>query len=62
MDNHVIHPLDQIEIDLEINLRGPMAKAAIEYAERLKMDPAEMLTEILEHALNDDLVEAIIDQ
>lgn len=52
---------ETIEIDLEIQLRGKTAKRCIEIAERRKQKPVEMLMDVLTHAIDDDMVDAIID-
>lgn len=56
------HPLETVEIDLDIQLRGELAKRVLEHAERLRIEPQEMLADIIEFAINEDLVDAILDR
>lgn len=55
------HPLEEIEIDLELNIRGEDARRVLEIAERRKQEPADMLLAVLHHAIADDMIDAIID-
>ena len=50
-------PLEQIEIVCELRFTGELAKQLVEYAERLKMKPDDMLIDLIHLAVRDDLRE-----
>lgn len=56
-----IHPLQEIEIDLELTLRGDLAKSVAEIAERRRQEPAELLADVIEAVFGDDIVDAVLD-
>lgn len=55
------HPLESIEIDLAISLRGETAKRCLEIAERRGQRPEEMLASVVNIVIDDDMVDAVID-
>jgi DNA-binding protein YbaB len=55
------HPLQDVELRLELVLTGQTAISAIEIAERRNQSPVEMLADLLKVAIDEDMVDAIID-
>lgn len=56
------NPLEQVELKIELELRGELAKQLLEYAERFKREPAALLSDLIERVLLDDLVDAVLDE
>lgn len=64
LQHHAIHdivPVETIIIHVGMTLKGKHAETLIKHAERRGMEPAEMLSTIIETILSDDLVDAVID-
>jgi hypothetical protein len=55
------HPLHDVELRIELVLTGETAASALDIAERRKQEPVEMLADLLKVAIDDDMVDAIID-
>ena len=47
--------------DIELQLRGPLARAWDLECKRRGVKPAELLADIIEHTINDNLFAAILD-
>lgn len=46
----------------ELTLRGPTAAKLAKAAERRRREPADLLADIIERAIDDDLIDAILDE
>lgn len=53
--------MQPLEIDIELTLRGRLARMLTAHAERRRKGPAELLSDLIEAVLNDDLVNAVLD-
>lgn len=53
---------EEIELSLEMSIRGPLAVTLLKAAEARNVKPIELLADIIEAVLNDDLVAAVIDK
>ena len=49
------------EIDIELQLRGPLAARLASAAFERRVKPAELLADIIETVLTDDLIAAVVD-
>ncbi len=56
------HPFANYELLFDGKLTGEKAKRLIEYAERYKRSPVELLADIIDKVLEDNLVDAILDE
>lgn len=54
------HPGIEYVLDFDGQLRGEIAKRLIEYAERYKIEPVELLSDIIDRVLADDLVDTVM--
>ena len=53
---------DTIKIDVELQFRGPLAEHLAQESEARRVDPAELLADIIETVFNDQLVGAVLDK
>lgn len=52
---------DALVIDIETQLRGRLARALVRAAARRKVKPVELLARIVETVLNENLIDAVLD-
>lgn len=58
----VTHPGVDYILEYDGELVGELAKRLIEYAERYRVEPVDLLADLIERVLQDDLVDAVMDK
>lgn len=51
----------EVVLDMELQLRGRLADTLIRHAEKRGRKPSDLLADIIETVLNDDIVDAVMD-
>ena len=55
-----LHPLEQVELDINVTFRGELARRVCEHSERLGIEPVQLLADIVELVFMIDKVDLVL--